>query len=952
VSVSSLTPTFLMTDIEGSTRLWEEHGDAMAAALQEHDALLKAAIADSDGTIIKTTGDGLLAVFTRPEAALRCALDTQAALTVQSWPSIGRLRVRMALHAGAAQLRDSDYFGPTINRVARLLGIGHGGQILVSGSAAALARQSLPIGVELLDLGEQRLRDLERPEHVYQLVAVGLDQTFPTLRSLTPERTNLPSQPSEFVGRQRELSEVRSLAASHRIVTLIGAGGTGKSRLMLQAGAELLDQYADGVWLVELATVSDPDLLVQQVALALGLSEEPGRALAQTLVDFLQPKTLLLLIDNCEHLIGSAAGLVEKLIAHCPTLSVLASSREALGIDGEVVFQVPSLSLPPSSEPHDEGEDWFAEMSTTEAVELFLERAKAARPSFALTPQNAHAVAEICQRLDGIPLALELAAGRLSVLSVQEIAERLGDRFRLLTGGRRTALPRQQTLQALIDWSWALLTTDDQRLLAGLSVFAGGCTLEAAAAVTLAGAREPRTVEGGYAAGQLDAIDGLSRLVDRSLVIADAAESTRYRMLETIRQYGRERLIESGDADQIRGRHMVYFRDLALQAEPALFGRESVTWLKRLDLELGNLRAARDWALEAAPEDAVRMSVALLPYWRSRAMGSEAIEWSRRAAAAARSLPPPDPALANDRDVLIARALAGAAQAHASWSTPDTAVSYGREAVDIARRSGDDYALSQALGAMGLALVFSGDDAGIRELAAEAVEVARRAEDWWTLGMVQAGMAAGAAAMGDLEAAVGFAASANEAAARSGNVFLIAFNALSRGRVAGYAGRPSEVRAAFAQATRAYEELGDSRFALISKSDFGHALRHIGSLTEAEATYRQTLPGWHRLGSPGAIANQLESFAFLAISAGNGSRACRLLGAAAAVRKGGHAPMAYFERAGYEREVAVLRTLVDPATFDAAWAEGGRLGTEGAVALALESTAGDAVQPAAVSGAP
>jgi hypothetical protein len=449
----------------------------MAVALEAHDSILRTVVEQAGGTVVKTTGDGLLAAFDRAESALTAALDGQNALDRHEWPATGALRVRMAIHSGTAEVRDNDVHGPALNRVSRLLAIGHGGQVLVTSATAVLVADGLPPAFELIDRGEHRLRDLDRPEHVYQLAARGRRREFPPLRSLAADASNLPSQLTSFVGRERELADVQSLLGRSRMVTLVGVGGTGKTRLMLEAAAPLVDRYRDGVWLVELAPVIDPGLVIQEVAHALGVQEQPGQRLIDTEIAYLRDTDLLLLLDNCEHLIAAVADLAQRLLGACPSLHLLGSSREALGIGGEAIFAVPSLALPAAIDGRDAGlidAGQYGRMVTAESVRLFIERATETLPSFVLDPMSAAAVVEICRRLDGIPLALELAAARVNVLSVQEIAQGLGDRFRLLTGGRRTAVPRQQTLQALFDWSWDLLSNEDRRLLRRLSVFAGG----------------------------------------------------------------------------------------------------------------------------------------------------------------------------------------------------------------------------------------------------------------------------------------------------------------------------------------------------------------------------------------------------------------------------------------------------------------------------------------------
>src|SRR5450432_859915 len=579
-----------MTDIAGSTRLWEEQRDAMVHALAAHDALLRTAVEEAGGTVFKTTGDGLLAAFERPGAALRAAVTGQRALQDHAWPTTTPLLVRMAIHAGDAEVRHDDYFGPSLNRVARVLAIGHGGQVLVSSAAAALVADDLPAGATLLDRGEHHLKDLARPEHVYQLAAPGLTADFPPLRSGAAPPTNLPADLTTFIGRGREAAEIRDLLRAHRFATLVGVGGTGKTRLMLHVAGELSSRHHDGAWLVELAPLREPDLVASEVARALGVQVAPAQPTIAAVTDFLRNKDLLLLLDNCEHLIEAAADLVEHLLASCRTLHVLATSREALGVPGEAAYPVPSLALPETLDHVDP-----EAIAATEAVSLFVERATTTLPSFRLDASNAASVVEICRRLDGIPLALELAAARANVLSAAEIAQGLGDRFRLLTGGRRTAVPRQQTLQALIDWSWDLLTEADQQLLRRLSVFTGGWALDAAAGV-VGDADDPAGSPGGVA--RLETLDGLSRLVDRSLVVVIHADTTRYGMLETIRQYANDRLIASGEVAALRSRHLAWFRRLAAEAQTGIAGREMVAWLGRLAADLDNLRTALDWALE------------------------------------------------------------------------------------------------------------------------------------------------------------------------------------------------------------------------------------------------------------------------------------------------------------------------------------------------------------------
>jgi predicted ATPase/class 3 adenylate cyclase len=537
MSLPSGTVTFLFTDIEGSTRLWERHPEAMRTALARHDALLRQAIESRGGHVFKTVGDAFCAVFSSAPDAARASLDAQRALHAADWDAVGAVRVRMALHTGEADERGGDYFGPALNRVARLLAIGHGGQVLVSSAAEAAIHGALSAEASLRDWGSHRLKDLQEPEHVYQLCAPDLPaEEFPPLRSLQAFANNLPVQATSFIGRERDIAEIQRLLSSARLLTLNGAGGVGKTRLALQAAADLLETYGDGVWLVELAPLADPDLVPQTVAFALGVREEPGRPFTQTLADYLRNKKLLLLLDNCEHLVDACARLADTLLRSCPDLQILATSREALGVPGERTYRLPSLGLPdPARLPP------MDVLAQFESVRLFRERAQLHQPAFAVTAANAPALAQVCHRLDGIPLAIELAAARVRSLPVEQIAARLDDRFRLLTGGSRTALPRQQTLRALMDWSYGLLTDGEKTLLRRVSVFSGGWTLEAA-----------ETVCAGDGVDDWEILDLLTRLVDKSLIVYEERDGeARYRLLETVRQYAQERLQESGERSAV-----------------------------------------------------------------------------------------------------------------------------------------------------------------------------------------------------------------------------------------------------------------------------------------------------------------------------------------------------------------------------------------------------------------
>jgi predicted ATPase/class 3 adenylate cyclase len=658
-AASAANVTLLFTDVEGSSRLWEREPERMAAAMARHDALARDAVERHGGLVVKTTGDGVLSVFDRAIDALRAGLDFELALVDPRATGGIALAVRCGMHAGAAERRDNDYFGSTVNRAARIMGAAHGGQILISQAAVESIREQLPAGVTLRDLGRVRLRDLASPEHVYQAVHPELRRDFPALRSLESTPNNLPQQVTSFVGREMSQVEVRKLLAKAPLLTLLGMGGLGKTRLSLQVAADVLDEFPDGVWLVELAPVADARLVPQAVASVLGVVEEAGRPVVEALVKFVRDRELLVILDNCEHLVRACADLAKELLAAGSRIKLLASSREHLHVPGEVTYSVPGLAVPDARAP------FAAGALQSEAVRLFVDRAQAVQPEFALNARNAQAIVEICRRLDGIPLALELAAARVRSLAVEAIAERLHDRFNLLTRGSRTNLPRQQTLRALIDWSFDLLDAPEKAVFERLSAFAGGFTLEAAEAVAQGGAIRHE-----------DVLDLVSALVDKSLVELDAG-GTRYRMLETVREYAQQRLVAAEDADAVRTRHLDHYLALAIEAHPQLWGREQGKWLSRLDLERENFLAAHAWC-ERAPAGAakgLRLAETLQLYWLPRGL----IELGYRVTLEALARPG-----AQARDYERSGALYAAAQL--AWFMGAFAASrqHGEEAVAIA----------------------------------------------------------------------------------------------------------------------------------------------------------------------------------------------------------------------------------------------------------------------------
>jgi predicted ATPase/class 3 adenylate cyclase/Tfp pilus assembly protein PilF len=613
------TVTFLFTDIEGSTKLWENDPEAMQASLARHDEILRDATEQHGGYVFKTVGDAFCCAFRTAPDALEAALDAQRLLLKERWAESGPLRVRMSLHMGAAEERDGDYFGPPVNRVARLLSAAHGGQVLLSLPTHEMVRDQLPAGISLAELGEHRLKDLFRPERVFQLLAPGMPSEFPPLRTLDTYRNNLPLQPTPLVGREKEVAEVRDLLRGEatRLLTLTGPGGTGKTRLALQGAADLLDDFSDGTFFAQLATLTESEMFLSTVAETLGVGEIGEQPLGESLKDYLSERRLLLLLDNFEQVL-EAAPAVTELLAGAPGLKVLATSRAPLGLYGEHEFPVPPLSMPDLKCPPP-----LERLTQYEAVGLFVERAKAVKPDFSITNESAPAVAEICVRLDGLPLAIELAAARIKMLPPKAMLNRLGSRLKLLTGGARDLPERQRTLRATIEWSFALLDEGEQLLFARLAVFSGGRTLEAIEIICDAEGDLP-----------VETFGGVSSLLDKSLLRQEEGSSgePRFVMLETVHEFAREKLEQSGEAEEIKRVHAEYFLTLAEEAYPELKGANQLEWLERLEAEHDNMRAALSWALERKEaEMAISLGGALWLFWFVRGYHSEGRRWLQEA---------------------------------------------------------------------------------------------------------------------------------------------------------------------------------------------------------------------------------------------------------------------------------------------------------------------------------
>ncbi|HLO18297.1 MAG TPA: LuxR C-terminal-related transcriptional regulator [Anaerolineales bacterium] len=615
------TVTFLFTDIEGSTKLAREHPETWETARERHHQILRDAIELNNGFIFQIIGDAFCVAFHKAADALKAAIKAQQDLQNEPWGEV-TIYVRIGIHTGEAEIEGDEYRGyTTLSFVQRLMSAGHGGQILVSNTTENLLREQLTEQIGLRDMRLHKFASVPSPVRIFQVIAPDLPTEFPPLRTVDNLPNNLPIQLTSFVGREKELADVKRLLRNARMLTLIGPGGTGKTRLSIEAAGDLLDQYPDGVWFVDLALILDPLLVSRTTAIAIGLRDEPQRPVIDMLCDYLQEKKILIILDNCEHLVDACARMADRVLHTAPDTRILASSREALGIGGEVTYRVPSLELPdlqhlPSIES----------LSQYEAVKLFIDRATAAVPSFTVTNENAPALAQVCYHLDGIPLAIELAAAKIRVLSVEQIAKRLGDCFRLLTGGNRTVLERHQTLRAAIDWSYDFLPPAEQILLRRLSVFVGGWTLEGAESVCGDEATSS-------AVRSDDILNLLEQLINKSMVLMEEEHGEyRYRMLETMRQYANEKLVASEESDGLRDRHFKYFLNLAETAEPHLIRPEQIEWLSVLDADYENLRLALEWSLsKESAERSLRLCNALCWFWEIREYWLEALNWVKKA---------------------------------------------------------------------------------------------------------------------------------------------------------------------------------------------------------------------------------------------------------------------------------------------------------------------------------
>jgi predicted ATPase/class 3 adenylate cyclase len=869
------TVTFLFTDIEGSTAHWEEDRASMATAIAQHIAVLGAAIDAHGGIHFKTIGDAVQAAFPTAPQALAAALAGQRALLAKDWGEVGALPVRMALHAGEAEPdARGDYLAAPLNRLSRLLSAGHGNQILLSQAVQQLTRGALPADSKLQDLGEHRLRDLLEPERVYQLLHPDLPAAFPPLESLAGRPNNLPHQPTALLGRERELREIDGFLRREevRLVTLTGPGGVGKTRLALQAAADLLEVFPDGAFFIELAPLTDPALVPSTVASALGVREEGGQPLVEALAAFLRDRRLLLSLDNFEHLLP-AAPVVSDLLRACPEVKILATSRAPLHVRGEREYPVPTLAVPDSSRSQP-----GAYLIKYDAVRLFVERAQAAKPDFALTAENAAAVAEICRRVDGLPLAIELAAARIKLLPPHSLLDRLDERLKILTGGARDAPARQRTLRDAIAWSHDLLSPHEQTLFRRLAVYAGGCTLEAVEAVA--------NVD-----GELDVLEGMTSLIDDSLLrrAEDAGSDPRFSLLETVREFGLERLSASGEEDTLRQRHAAYFAAFAETLRPGIDGPDQVHVIERLETEQDNLRAALAWAIARADAaTTLRLAANLWKFWLVRSLQSEGRDWLER------SLAVPGEAPLDDRLVAI---FGAGLFAHHQGDYRHAALR-GEEGLALARATGNRLYAASALSFLGWVAHYEGDRDRARARYVEALALAREAADAHLEAMILNNLGDTLAAEGDLRAA----------------------------------------QARYEEGLAIWRPRGDQWGIGLALLNLGQLALRRGDTRHAGSLLHEGLTMSEEVGDRAGIADYLDAVGRLATATGQWETGARLLGAATALYRSLGVEQFPDHRGEHEHAVAAARVGLGDEAFTAAWDAGQVLLPEHAAAEALAVT--------------
>jgi predicted ATPase/class 3 adenylate cyclase len=865
------TVTFMFTDIEGSTRLLQEVGDRFAGILNEHDAIIRAAIADANGVQVGSAGDSFFVAFGEPVNGVVAAVRAQRDLAAHQWSHGQPVRVRMGLHTGRGELGGDGYVGIDVHRAARIADAAHGGQVLLSDVTARLVEAALPAGVHLRSLGEHRLKDLDHAEHLHQLEIAGLPSQFPPPRSLEARSSNLPAELSSFVGREAEMAEIERLLQRSRLVTLTGPGGSGKTRLAIQVASRLLGSFTDGVFFVDLSSISDPTVVAPTVAKALAVPQQSGLPVLDAVKNHLRNRSALIVFDNFEQVL-QAGSVVEELLAAAPRAKAIVTSRVTLSAPGEQEFEVPPLRPPDPASLRD-----LTTLRRSAAVRLFVDRAQGVVPRFELDEQNAATVAAITTRLDGLPLAIELAATRLKILTPKQLLDRLADRFALLSSSSKTLPERQRTLRGAIEWSYELLDERERRLFARLAIFTGGWTLASAAAVC-----DPKSIG-------LDALDGISALVDKSLLRRSLDASwIRFSMLETIREFAQQKLRESGELDEIRNRHAVHYLDLALEAEPHLVADDQVEWLDRCDAEHGNIRDALRWAIESDRADLGQQAAgALWRFWQQRGHIAEGGRWLAQVLA-----------LPSGQAPTAARAKALIGAGGIAWWVPDAEAAgrfYG-EAVDVERRLGDPGGIAEALYNQAFVVAGSDINAAMR-LLHEALGHFREVGDEGGVAKTLAMLVIGDA---QAERWAAVATSLEEAVAilrRTGDRLNLAFDLLWLSFAYGRLERQDDARSAGLESLRLFKE-GDN---------------------------------------PTGIGIALTNLAFLATWEGRHEDAIRLAAASSRVKQLVGGPRGGFARILEGDPADDARLHLDTERADRAWDEGSAMTLEEAVRLAESS---------------
>ena len=892
------TTTLLFTDIEGSTKLLQQTGDGYGSILKDHHRLLRQAFAAEGGVELDAAGDGLYYQFPSARSAIAAAIHAQRALIGHQWPPGAMVRVRMGLHTGEPVVSDVGLVGIDVHRAARICNAGHGGQVLLSRTARDLAGRELPPGVSLVDLGEYRLKDIIEPQQLFQVVAEGMPTTFPPLRTLDDRQTNLPRRLSSFVGRELEIAEGRALLNSSPLVTLTGPGGVGKTTLALQIASAMIDELPDGVWVVELGNVTEESLVLQSVAAGVRVGEQPGRDLGATLIEALRSRRLCLVLDNCEHVLSACAQLADSLIRSTDVI-ILATSREPLAVEGERVLPVPTLDLPGTSRALTP-----AAASQYAAIRLFVDRATAAQPGFRLTDQNVESVIQICRRLDGMPLALELAAARVRALPVEQLAARLDDRFRLLTGGSRLSVPRHQTLRATIDWSHDLLSPEERAVFRRLAAFAGGCSLAAAEVVLT-----------DDLVADIDVLDLLTRLVDKSLVIADpTSEEARFGMLETIRQYARDYLLHAGEAEAVFRRHRDWYLTLVERAKADFFrGPAPTNWLALFDRELDNLRLALEWSAAEAGGGAagLRLAAGLWRYWEIRGDLIEGRQWLERTLAATDG----------EVSILRANALTGAGILAHVQGDYSAAIAFHEESLAQHREVGNRPSVAYALHNLANVNAEHGELERARELYEEAIAMSRTIGD-------ERGAATGLISLADVisrqdsyaDSRAIFEASI-EIYGQFGDRWGIAFALDSQAIAAGRAGEFQGARRLHERSLAISKELGDERGVARTLMHLADLAAREGDRTRATALHRECLRIRSALHDMPGVATAMEKLAWVVMDDA-AVDAARLLGAADSLREEIKTPLPAGAREDYERSVRALAARLGQDEFQAAWLAG------------------------------